>query len=335
VLKDIAQSVIAWDSDDLTLAGQFAISPQGMLAYVSAISAAPDRELVSVDRAGRVSPLGAPPKGYRSHVQLSPDGSKVAVSIQTATSVGLFFYDRVRGGLSRIAESLKGELTVAAWSHDDEIAVQVIDAGRISTALVHPDTASSATMLEAPPAFWASSFSPDGRLVGMKDSDLWIYSPRTPEVPALSLPKTEAAETQPMWSPDGQWLAYASTSTGRSEVYVRRVAGPGNAIMVSAIGGSSPAWNPRGHELFYIEPGAEHDRMMVVALGDPGTPAQAARLFALASGLFLGTSILTPYAVTPDGQHFIGIRRLARSTDPVRDIRVVFNWFEEIKDRIR
>lgn len=137
-----------------------------------------------------------------------------------------------------------------------------------------------------------------------------------------------------MWSPDGEWLAYTSAVTGRPEVYVRLAAGAGNAVMVSSAGGSSPAWNPLGGELFYIEPGGERDFMMVAALPRPGVPAKAARLFEIPAALFPGTPILTPYAVTPDGQRFIGLRQSEGAPAPVHDVTVIFNWFEELKAKL-
>ncbi len=192
VLKDVAQSVVAWDSDDLTLAGHYAISPQGMLAYAASPPVSyPDRELVSVDRQGRVTAVGAPAKGYRSHVELSPDGTRLAVSIQTGTDVRLFAYDLRRGSLSRIGEALRGEAIVVAWSRDDRLAVQLIDAGKITAAIVRPD-----------------------------------------------------------------------------------------------------------------------------------------------DGLFLGTVVLTPYAVAPDGQRFYAVRQLPRTAKPVTEIHVVLNWFEELTAKL-
>ena len=38
---------------------------------------------------------------------------------------------------------------------------------------------------------------------------------------------TGAAELEPTFSPDGKWIAYASTEAGRAEIYVRPFPGPG------------------------------------------------------------------------------------------------------------
>jgi eukaryotic-like serine/threonine-protein kinase len=334
VLKDVAQAVVAWDSDDLTLAGQFAISPQGMLAYVtSPLTSYPDRELVAVDRKGRITALEAPAKGYRSHVELSPDGARLAVSIQSTTDIRVFSYDLARGSLSRIAESLAGEVILAAWSRDDQIAVALVDAGRISAALIRPDVASSSEPVADSVGFWPSSLSPEGRLVGMKGGDLWVYTPRAKGAGPTRVLTTIGAETQPMWSPDGRRLAYTSNTTGRPEVYVQPFPGPGDATMVSTHGGNSPGWNPNGRELFYIEPGAQ-DRMMVVGVPPAGQLGKPNALFSFAQGeLFLGTIVLTPYAVARDGQHFYAVRQPPQTSVPVTHINFILNWFEELKTK--
>src|SRR5262245_21801758 len=85
VLTGVAQAVTGWSAGDLTLAGQFAISLQGALAYVpSPIPSLPAAELVTVSRGGQVTSLGAPAAAYRDRIESSPDGARVAVPRQTA-----------------------------------------------------------------------------------------------------------------------------------------------------------------------------------------------------------------------------------------------------------
>lgn len=52
-------------------------------------------------------------------------------------------------------------------------------------------------------------------------------------------------------SPDGRWLAYTSSESGKSEVYVQPYPGPGARTRVSTSGGESARWVPRGGELFF------------------------------------------------------------------------------------
>jgi eukaryotic-like serine/threonine-protein kinase len=335
VLKDVAQTTSAWDSDDLTLAGQFSVSPQGTLAYVSGpLPAYPDRELVSVDRGGRITPIGAPVKGYRNHLDLSPDGTKIAVSVQSPAEVQVYIYDLGRGSLSRVADLIRGEVVLGGWSRNGQIALGVIDAGKISAAIVRPDEASASIRFSDSEDFWPGSLSPQGLLAGVRGNDIPIYSSQSPSAKPHEFLNKGAKVLQPSWSPDGRWLAYASNSTGRMEVYVRPYPGPGDAALVSLDGGSAPAWDPGGHELFYLEPGAEKDRMMAVNIASPARPGKPAPLFSYErGGLFLGTSVFTPYAVAPGAKKFYAINQRPRQLAAVTQVHVVLNWFEELRSK--
>src|SRR5262249_52330554 len=65
---------------------------------------------------------------------------------------------------------------------------------------------------------------------------------------------TQFEDGTPMLSPDGRWVAYASTQSGRNEVYVRSFSAVGTAqevVPVSGSGGALPVWSPSGSDLFY------------------------------------------------------------------------------------
>ena len=335
VLKDVAQSVVAWDSDDLTLAGQFAVSQQGTLAYVSSpLPSYPDREIVTVDRHGKITPVGAPIRGYRHHLKLSPDATKLAVSIQTTTDIHVYQYDLVRGSLSRIAESIKGEVVLGDWSANNDVLLGVIDQGTITSAIAVPDDASPPVRVPDTVNVWPGSLSSNGIIAAVGGGNILLIPARPAAGISAAVIQTPANEYQPAWSPDGKWLAYSSDSTGRQEVFVRPYPGPGENIMVSLAGGSSPAWSPDTHELFYLEPGADKDRMMVVNVSTPARPGKPVALFSYErDGLFLGTQVFTPFAVAPGGQKIYAISQRPRVVTPITQISLVFNWFEELRSR--
>jgi hypothetical protein len=69
---------------------------------------------------------------------------------------------------------------------------------------------------------------------------------------------TEYPESMARVSPDGRWVAYQSTRSGRVEVYVRPFAPAGSGaaaagpvIQISAEGGRAPKWRGDGKELFF------------------------------------------------------------------------------------
>ena len=62
---------------------------------------------------------------------------------------------------------------------------------------------------------------------------------------------TEYSESNPSVSADDRLLAFTSNESGRSEVYVRALAG-GSLQRVSLGGGTLTRWSHSGKELFYV-----------------------------------------------------------------------------------
>jgi Tol biopolymer transport system component len=50
--------------------------------------------------------------------------------------------------------------------------------------------------------------------------------------------QTQADEEDGQFSPDVKWVAYQSNESGRMEVYVRPLGGPGDKVQVSIAGGA-------------------------------------------------------------------------------------------------
>src|SRR5574341_1469887 len=96
-----------------------------------------------------------------------------------------------------------------------------------------------------------------------------------------------------MLSPDGRWLAYVSSESGRTEVYVRPFPGLGGKWQISTEGGSFPVWARSGKELFY----RYRDKMMAVnIMMQPSFVAGTPRL------LFEAKYVPGPFDVGPDGR---------------------------------
>jgi Tol biopolymer transport system component len=71
------------------------------------------------------------------------------------------------------------------------------------------------------------------------------------------LVKTTFNEVNGVVSPDGQWLAYESDESTRSEVYLSPFPNVNvSKRQVSTSGGSRPLWSKDGRELFYYQPPA-------------------------------------------------------------------------------
>jgi serine/threonine-protein kinase len=118
LIEGVGQALVEGNTDNITGAGQFAIAKSGALAWIpGAVPQGRDVVLVTVDRQGRVSALGAPVRPYGSAVRVSPDGRQLAVTVGTLTENGLWLYDFGRGVLTsllRVGEA--GWPLVARWT---------------------------------------------------------------------------------------------------------------------------------------------------------------------------------------------------------------------------
>jgi dipeptidyl aminopeptidase/acylaminoacyl peptidase len=99
------------------------------------------------------------------------------------------------------------------------------------------------------------SWSPDGRVIAFHDfsqsnPDIWLLS--VSDRKKTRLLEGDFDKGNPEFSPDGRWLAYMSTESGRSEVYVQPFPGPGGKWQVSSGGGEMAEWRSDGRELFYM-----------------------------------------------------------------------------------
>jgi Tol biopolymer transport system component len=130
---------------------------------------------------------------------------------------------------------------------------------------------------------------------------------------------------EPHVSPDGRWLAYVSTESGRFEVYVQPFRRRGERLRVSDNGGGQPRWRGDGKELFYLTLAGAIASVSVRDTGsglDLGTPtilAQAEQL-----GAVVQPSDYDDWDVTPDGQRFLV--KVSAAADARTGIHLLLDW---------
>jgi hypothetical protein len=135
-------------------------------------------------------------------------------------------------------------------------------------------------------------------------------------VPAVQGPLTDA---EPDLSPDGRWMAYATTETGAFEVFVQPFPPTGAKWQVSNGGGRQPQWRRDGRELYFVT----NDRKFYAVDVRPGVAFEfgAPRLlFTMPANTI---SVRNSYVARKDGQRFLVNKLLDTSVPP---INVVLNW---------
>ena len=95
-----------------------------------------------------------------------------------------------------------------------------------------------------------------GRLVFASDidGDFEIYTMYANGSHVTQLTNYPGADTEPVWSPDGQKIAFVSDRPGRSEVFVMNA--DGTNLVRLTFGESykgSPAWSPDGSRIAYVD----------------------------------------------------------------------------------
>ena len=302
--------------------GIFTLSSRGSLAYVPSGG---DDTLGWVDREGRFTAVQA---GGRLHLpRLSPDNSRVALSVDSEESLDVWLLDLHRGGFNPLA--VEGTNLEAAWTPDGTRVTFTSNrsGGQWNLYEMAVDGSGKTDLLYAAENVqFPGSWSPDGRVLAFYErnstgtKDIWLL-PRDGD--PVAIVSTPASEHSPRFSPDGRWLAYVSNASGREEVHVSEIEGSGDPWRVSQEGGSEPVWSADGRELFY----RNGDQMMRVAVETeptfiPSTPEP----------LFVGDYRRSPniggfnYDVSSDGQRFLMVRE-----DPVIRVHVILNWIGELE----
>jgi WD40 repeat protein len=306
--------------------GAFALGENGSLVYAPGHSRTRDVRVVWVDRDGRVEPLVETPRPF-FNLDLSPDGRVLALETLAANN-SIWLYEIDRGTLTRWTSEWDNSLPVWAPS-GREIAFNSTRMGATHLYKRGLDVGGKEELLATSernriPTSW----SPDGSVLLFDEysaetgADIWML-PLSGEREPEPLLNGRADERWAEFSPDGEWIAYESDETGRSEIYVRRFPS-GEMRQVSTGGGDHPIWHPNGKELFY----SSGDKMMAVAVETEG------KLFlGHASVLFVrrrSNPISANFTITRDGKRFIFIDDSVADLAPTHLV-LVQNFGEELK----
>ena len=319
---------------------QVAFSGTGTLAYVSGEIGVPEYPVMMMDRNGIVSTLWEEPGTY-ANPKLSPDGRRLSLTVLRDGNWDVWVYDLERMVATRLTfdDGYDGD---QVWSPDGEYLAFTSDRdGTENPYRKRADGSGEAERLaEIEHAFWASSWSPDGKwILGEVQSssfDLWAIPADGSGEPVEYL-ATEFFERFPAISPDGRWIAYMSDESGREEIYVRPFPFAAGKWQVSDGGGDWPSWSRDGSELVY----RTEDGMMSAKISTENASFRAGRPHPLASGglsngqigVSVAGSIFSDYEIMPDGQSFI-ILQGGEGQTVQNHVTLVTNWFDVLRNTL-
>jgi hypothetical protein len=310
------------------------IARNGTLVYLAGTVQGQDRTFVWVDRSGKLAPVTQPARPY-VYPRIARDGARLAVDVRDAEQ-DIWIADVRRGTMTRLSfgPSLDaypvwmpdGRTLLYASSRDGAQAIfrQAADGTGA------PQRVAAGPEGEGLPV----SVSPDGQyaLVRIRGrlKALSLNGGMSIDMRSLG----DAGQLNGDISPDGRWLAFDSTESGRSEVYVRPFPRLNDGRwQVSTTGGSKPVWGPGGKELFYEDQAA----WIIAAPVESGSSFSSGvphRLFE-ARNMVIGTTTIRSWDVAPDGR-FLMIQD-SSVNDPNAGppiMTVVLNWVEELKTKL-
>jgi serine/threonine-protein kinase len=322
-------------TDEGTNLAQFDISANGILVYVP--GEAPRRELVLVDRSGAATPLPTPPRRY-AWPRFSPDGERIAVTLQEGGPTSAWIADPDSGTLSRLSRVCY-VLPWLAWTPDSTSVVFSSGRDRPRRWALYSRPADGRneenTLYDS--SFLLGGFIDSNTVIGN------IVSPGLAVRPGIVLLTLGEPGTLKMIVPaeagivrmntapslDGRWMAYVSDESGRPEVYVTALPEPGARRLVSRNGGANVAW--RGQEILFESGG----KLLSVTVDGPDAElSEPLALFSLAPFWRGDNGRLPNWDLSPDGQHFVMTRFVEEpETDPPRQINIVTNFYDILRER--
>ncbi len=340
--RNVMQALNSVNAGYNTAAGQYSVSASGILIYVPGGIRAPyEYSLVKVDHKGNLTPF-VPFKAPFMAPRISPDSKRIVYNT-FGKEWRIWIYDIDRHVPAALPG--EGEYRYPAWRSDDSVAF----AGWIEGAWnLYGQPADGSALMKrltlGPHDRFPESFTPDGSALAFVDKsppseyDVFLLNMQTGKVaPRLNAGKT--FEAFPEISPDGHWLAYVSRESGPdkvNQVYVTTFPQPGRVIRISPEGGMEPVWSRTGKQLFYLQGDTESPSGNVTWIwkveftSDSGfLPGRAKRLFRLPN--IVRSTPVRGWDVFPDGQSFLMRHMEQVQPQPVTEMILVQNWFEELR----
>ena len=321
-------------------AAHFAVSRTGTLVYLLGpafgLSAVVPRELLWIDRKGKVEPARLPSANYVAP-RISPDGTQLAFGTEDPNEAVVWVAD-LSGQTPSRRLTYGGKNRYPIWvANGDRIVFQSDREGDLAIFSQRADGTDTAVRLTRPapgvvhvPESWSreggqlsfSAIEPSG-------VSLWTLS-LADQTPVRFGDVRSSSPFNSEFSPDGKRIAYTLRSSSDASVFVEPFPATGAKNQIARDTSHHPLWSHDGKELSYRMFG---ELQMVVRVSTQPR-------FSVSNPVRLpGDYPTIPYGtprnldMMPDGRFVVASpasQAELRASAP-REIHVVVNWFEELK----
>jgi eukaryotic-like serine/threonine-protein kinase len=342
------QQAVEFATAGFSGAAQAAWSANGTLVFVPT-GVLGNRSLAWLDRSGRVEPAAAPPRRYQTagpnQMRISPDGSRVAVTVAThgdnsEARAGIWLWEIARGTLTALSETEITDAAEPTWSRDSRrvcyrsASTSVLCQSADGTG--RPETVFRGRVPAIGP------LTPDGKQIVVFSSgaqrsadfsdDINLAALGASGAPQRLVPTT-GQQNEAVFSPDGRWMAYSSASQVLVRPFPNVDAGRWQITAGSAL---VPRWSADGRELFYLDfagtQGAAAPRAIMAV---PISPSAGFEYGPAREVVKLPAGAGRSYDVARDGRFLISVPATAEGKLLVQtQFIVVQSWFEEVRARV-
>jgi Tol biopolymer transport system component len=266
-----------------------------------------DWQLIWTDRSGKQTGIVADKLTNLQTARISPQGDRIALQIDTGMN-DIWVLDVARNVRTRLTFGPVSN-TFPVWSPDGKWISYTSDRNGHSNLYRKRSDGSGAEelLLTDDQVTEGTDWSADGKTLfysrGPSGSnwEVWALPLEGERKPRVVVPHSgNSFSTMGHLSPNGRWLAYASSESGTAEVYVVAYGGGQGKWQVSTNEGSQPQWSKDGKELYFAN---DISRDLSVV---PVKEANGALQFGAAQSL-----VRTPatqqfiYDISPDGKKIL------------------------------
>jgi eukaryotic-like serine/threonine-protein kinase len=278
------------------------------------------------DRKGTEIGVVGKPDRYQN-IFIAPNGRSIAVDISDIASTGqnsdIWTYDLQRESARRLTFPPSNQV-VPIWNPDAS-RLAFSSNRRINFGLYVKNSDGSQeekSILEDNTDKLPSDWSRDGKYILFTSGpELWFLT--MPDLKSNLFLKMPFVVRNGQFSPDGNWVAYASNETGKWEIYVTSFPDARGKWQISTGGGEQPRWRSDGKELFYLSA----DSKLMAAPVTTGSNFDLGRpitLFQASPRQPISLNDRFVYDVSRDGQRFL-------INTPVKQVEttpmsIILNW---------